>query len=607
MVSKRLNCEDFCNLHYSNNEKRDKFSKDLILYWAKAAEQYNKSFSDLTTEPKTKLSALESFKIMVDYFGVEDTMLIINFTSRNRPDISRLIGQSHNLIHPEGSYKLLRPCLNEWFQQIDDPYTRDSLQDLINSYYFRSKITQKLHGVETKDICATYLIVAKIQQVRRIRVGFSKNPEVLELIDKILDAAWFKFDNLKSKNGFKAIRNNSATKTEHLDMLILMQYHLTNNRRLIPSGNNWETDYKNIFSYIEKMEELCREDDSEWAKAYYWWSLWVLRKNKKIRLQPVREIEEKITDFRMTLNPDLNKYFENMEMKERKNLESSEKKSGYILNCLDVLLEHQNNPSNRIKTDKKEEKRLIIKSFLSTTIGSEAKNLTNFYCKTTTMKVVRLDFNRSSPKDSGFRESIVRNETSSIIESVLKEIRFAKSALNIQESKNNYTGIINISVIIAQLFMKINSFLSDSRITKKNWKENYQNTTFRSSIWTEDRSELENELSKEILGEMKIFLSEVDNFLLRAELSTDIALENPKSNDDAFRSLIFKWILDIEELGKNNKIKLHLVGEMFGDFTGLNKPKSQSLFLYSRKNKIKLELSKSKLNLAPVGESLSNQ
>ena len=106
---------------------------------------------------------------------------------------------------------------------------------------------------------------------------------------------------------------------------------------------------------------------------------------------------------------------------------------------------------------------------------------------------------------------------------------------------------------------------------------------------------------------MKIFLSEVDNFLLRAELSTDIALENPKSNDDVFRSLIFNWILDIEELGKNNKIKLHLVGEMFGDFTGLNKPKSQSLFLYSRKNKIKLELSKSKLNLAPVGESLSNQ
>lgn len=606
MASKGITREEFCNLHYSNNEKRDRFSKDLIRYWAKAAEYYNNSFLDLTTEPKTKLSALESFKIMVDCFGVEDSMLIINFTSRNRPDISRLIGQSHNLTHPEGSYKLLRPCLNEWFQQIDDPYTRDSLQDLINSYFFRSKITQKLQGVETKDICATYLIVAKIQQVRRIRVGFSKNPEVLELIDKILDAAWFKFDNLKSKNGFKAIRNNSATNTEHLDMLILMQYHLTNNRRLIPSGNNWVTDYKNIFSYMEKMKELCREDGSEWAQAYYWWSLWVLRKNKKIRLQPVHEIEEEITDFRKTLNPDLNKYFENMEKKERKNLESSEKRSGYILNCLDVLLEHQNNPSNRIKTDKKEEKRLIIKSFLSTIIGSEAKNLTNFYCKTTTMKVVRLDFERSSPKDSGFRRSIVRNETSSIIESVLKEIRFAKSALNILESKNNYTGIINISVIIAQLFMKINSFLSDSRITNKNWIKNRKNT-FRSSIWTEDRSELENELSKEILGEMKIFLSEVDNFLLRAELSTDIALENPKSNDDVFRSLILSWILDIEELGKNNKIKLYLVGEMFGDFTGLNKPKSQSLFLYSRKNEIKLELSKSKLNLAPVGESLSYQ
>lgn len=606
MASKGITREEFCNLHYSNNEKRDRFSKDLIRYWAKAAEYYNNSFLDLTTEPKTKLSALESFKIMVDCFGVEDSMLIINFTSRNRPDISRLIGQSHNLTHPEGSYKLLRPCLNEWFQQIDDPYTRDSLQDLINSYFFRSKITQKLQGVETKDICATYLIVAKIQQVRRIRVGFSKNPEVLELIDKILDAAWFKFDNLKSKNGFKAIRNNSATNTEHLDMLILMQYHLTNNRRLIPSGNNWVTDYKNIFSYMEKMKELCREDGSEWAQAYYWWSLWVLRKNKKIRLQPVHEIEEEITDFRKTLNPDLNKYFENMEKKERKNLESSEKRSGYILNCLDVLLEHQNNPSNRIKTDKKEEKRLIIKSFLSTIIGSEAKNLTNFYCKTTTMKVVRLDFERSSPKDSGFRRSIVRNETSSIIESVLKEIRFAKSALNILESKNNYTGIINISVIIAQLFMKINSFLSDSRITNKNWIKNRKNT-FRSSIWTEDRSELENELSKEILGEMKIFLSEVDNFLLRAELSTDIALENPKSNDDVFRSLILSWILDIEELGKNNKIKLYLVGEMFGEFTGLNKPKSQSLFLYSRKNEIKLELSKSKLNLAPVGESLSYQ
>ena len=606
MASKGITREEFCNLHYSNNEKRDRFSKDLIRYWAKAAEYYNNSFLDLTTEPKTKLSALESFKIMVDCFGVEDSMLIINFTSRNRPDISRLIGQSHNLTHPEGSYKLLRPCLNEWFQQIDDPYTRDSLQDLINSYFFRSKITQKLQGVETKDICATYLIVAKIQQVRRIRVGFSKNPEVLELIDKILDAAWFKFDNLKSKNGFKAIRNNSATNTEHLDMLILMQYHLTNNRRLIPSGNNWVTDYKNIFSYMEKMKELCREDGSEWAQAYYWWSLWVLRKNKKIRLQPVHEIEEEITDFRKTLNPDLNKYFENMEKKERKNLESSEKRSGYILNCLDVLLEHQNNPSNRIKTDKKEEKRLIIKSFLSTIIGSEAKNLTNFYCKTTTMKVVRLDFERSSPKDSGFRRSIVRNETSSIIESVLKEIRFAKSALNILESKNNYTGIINISVIIAQLFMKINSFLSDSRITNKNWIKNRKNT-FRSSIWTEDRSELENELSKEILGEMKIFLSEVDNFLLRAELSTDIALENPKSNDDVFRSLILSWILDIEELGKNNKIKLYLVGEMFGEFTGLNKPKSQSLFLYSRKNEIILELSKSKLNLAPVGESLSYQ
>jgi len=607
MVSKRLSREDFCNRHYSRNEKRDNFSKDLISYWVKAANYYNDSFSDLTTEPKTKLSALESFKIMVDYFGVENSMLIINFTSRNRVGISELISRSHNLSYPEGSYKILRPCMNEWYQQIDHPYTRDSLQDIINSYFFRSKITQKLQHVETKDICDVYLIIAKVQQVRRIRVGVSKNPEVLELIDKILDAAWFKFDNLKSKNGFKDIRNNSATKTEYLDMLILMQYHLTNNRRLIPSGNNWKTDYKNIFSYIEKMDALCREYDSEWVKVYYWWSLWVLRKNKKIRLQPVHKIEDKITEFRETLNPDLDMFLENIERKERKNLESSEKKSGYILNCLDVLLEHQNNPLKRTETDKKEENRLIIKSFLSMTIASEAKNLTNFYCNTTTMKIVRLDFHHPPVKDSpGFRKSIVRNETSSIIESVLKEIRFAKSALNIQESMNYYTGIVNISVIIAQLFMKINSFLSDSRITNKNWINN-QKKAYRSSIWSADRSELENELSIEILGEMKIFLSEVDNFLLRAELSTDIALENPKSNDDVFRNLIRSWILDIEELGKNNKIKLYLVGEIFGEFTGLNKTKSQSLFLYSRKNKIKLELSKSKLNLAPVGESLSYQ
>ena len=605
MVSKSLSREEFCNLHYSSNEKRDNFSKDLIHYWVKATEYYNNSFSDLTTEPKTKLSALESFKIMIACFGVEDSMLIINFTSRNRTGISRLISHSHNLSHPEGSYKILRPCMNEWYRQIDNPYTRDSLQDIINSYFFRSKITQKLKHVETKDICDIYLIVAKVQQVRRIRVGFFKNSQVLELIDKILDAAWFKFDNLKSNDGFKAIRNNSATRTENLDMLILMQYHLTNNRRLIPSGNNWETDHKNIFSFINKMDDLkSNYQDEPWTKVYYWWSLWVLRKNKKIRLQPVHEIEEKISEFRKSLNPDIGSYLENMYNKEGKNLESSEKKSGDILNCLDVLLEHQNNPSNRIETDKKDEKRLIIKSFLSMTIGSEAKNLTNFYCNTTTMKVVRLDFYRSSPKIRGFRKSIVRNETSSIIESVLKEIRFAKSALNIQESMNNYEGIVNISVIIAQLFMKIHSFLGDSRITNNNWINNWKKT-YRSSIWTEDRSELENELSKEILGEMKIFLSEVDNFLSRAELSTDIDLETPKDDDDFFQSLIRSWILDIEYLGKNNKIKLHQVGEMFGEFTGLDKPKSQSLFLYSRKNKIKLELSKSKLNLAPVGESLT--
>ena len=606
MVSKGLSREEFCNRHYSSNEKRDDFSKDLIRYWVIAAEYYNNSFSDLTTEPKTKLSALESFKIMVDCFGIENSMLIINFTSRNRPGISRLISRSHNLSHPEGSYKILRPCMNEWYQQIDNPYTRDSLQDIINSYFFRSKITQKLQHVETKDICDIYLIVAKVQQVRRIRVGFSKDSQVLELVDKILDAAWFKFDNLKSNNGFKAIRNNSATRTENLDMLILMQYHLTNNRRLIPSRNNWETDHKNIFYFINKMDDLKSDyQDEPWCKVYYWWSLWVLRKNKKIRLQPVHEIEEKISEFRKSLNPDIDSYLENMENKEAKNLESSEKKSGDILNCLEVLLEHQNNPSKRIKTDKKDEKKLIIKSFLSMTIGSEAKNLTNFYCNTTTMKIVRLDFYRSFPKDSsGFRKSIVRNETSSIIESVLKEIRFAKSALNIQESMNNYKGIVNISVIIAQLFMKIHSFLGDSRITNKNWINNW-NKPYRSSIWTDDRSELENELSKEILGEMKIFLSEVDNFLSRAELSTDINLETPKDDDDFFQNLIRSWILDIEHLGKNDKIKLYLVGEIFGEFTGLDRPKSQSLFLYSKKNKIKLELSKSKLNLAPVGESLS--
>ena len=606
MVSKGLSREEFCNRHYSSNEKRDDFSKDLIRYWVIAAEYYNNSFSDLTTEPKTKLSALESFKIMIACFGVEDSMLIINFTSRNRTGISRLISHSHNLSHPEGSYKILRPCMNEWYRQIDNPYTRDSLQDIINSYFFRSKITQKLQHVETKDICDIYLIVAKVQQVRRIRVGFSKDSQVLELVDKILDAAWFKFDNLKSNNGFKAIRNNSATRTENLDMLILMQYHLTNNRRLIPSRNNWETDHKNIFYFINKMDDLKSDyQDEPWCKVYYWWSLWVLRKNKKIRLQPVHEIEEKISEFRKSLNPDIDSYLENMENKEAKNLESSEKKSGDILNCLEVLLEHQNNPSKRIKTDKKDEKKLIIKSFLSMTIGSEAKNLTNFYCNTTTMKIVRLDFYRSFPKDSsGFRKSIVRNETSSIIESVLKEIRFAKSALNIQESMNNYKGIVNISVIIAQLFMKIHSFLGDSRITNKNWINNW-NKPYRSSIWTDDRSELENELSKEILGEMKIFLSEVDNFLSRAELSTDINLETPKDDDDFFQNLIRSWILDIEHLGKNDKIKLYLVGEIFGEFTGLDRPKSQSLFLYSKKNKIKLELSKSKLNLAPVGESLS--
>ena len=582
-IKTEINSAEFGVKHYSHPKVQ--FVKTLIDYWEKAMEHYYQGDST-----KTKISPLEGLIIMLQKYTAKELMIITNFTMRNR---QRILDAGVDLTGR--NFQALKGIIEQWNKQIEDPYAEDSLQDLIVSNRFRMEIERELklnnksNSKPTLDhICNTYQIIAKTQLVRRIRKGASRNSGNLELADNILDEAWELWKNLDIGNNpiNKEIISPGVAPTEHLDILIKMQFHLNNTRRIIPTKRDWEISLEDFYQEVSKLKENLK---TPWANHYYWWVLNIQLKQAKIRKYDYNKFEKAIQKHKEDIETKEKKFIENIEEKQRNNKTKPQNQT-VLIKGFQVLSEYQNKPSQRLDLTpkEKESRKRDIKNFLTEAQGTKATNRTSLFVDTKTMKIIPLD-------GSNQRFSTIPANTSSIIESVFKEIRYAKLISRVQESKNNYNGIIILVIVLSQLFMTLHILLGDSRITKQ-----YRS---KPSVWTSRRKPLEQTLSNEILADLIILLKDINRYLDRITQSRGQTNSPPQSD---IYLLIETWIVELQKLEEDHTTKLVNLHAKFGEFLCISNPHGfkDTIMLYSLKSEIKdIKITIDDINLKPVGES----
>jgi hypothetical protein len=332
----------FIESHYSD-DKND-FYEHLTSLWVKPLNSYINdpvyTFDDrkgieisVGSKSTRKLDSTDIFDIMLSKYSVQDFMLIVNFTMRNRDKFETLLGNKLDLPNHTG----LKLVLSEWKKQVNNPKTHDSLQELILQYRFRKKLEKELsknnnqksskyiEGL-TIDFCRTYSIVAKVQQVRRLRKGSSRNPGNIDLSDNIIANAWNEYKLIKQDN-LDQINSHCIVPARHLEFLVMMQHHLNNNRRYNPRPPSFDSRLSNLEK--EFGPEIKKIMDSKhvkpvWCEIYYWWYLRLRSKFHQRRLDRINQsvFDEQISQHKSLLTPQKQGYLKVLEGKEKDNLTS---------------------------------------------------------------------------------------------------------------------------------------------------------------------------------------------------------------------------------------------------------------------------------------------
>ena len=177
-----MSWEEFCEGHYNSypiydkdtgeekpdSDKKKEYRRKIIGYWEKSRPVEK---GDKNPNP------LQAMEELHEEFP-EDSMMIINFTNRNRRDIAKdLEGPDYHNRQYNWEVQGLVKVIQEWENQVKDPKVLDSLEKLIQS---KPELYSK----------PDYMITAMVHRVRRLRKGLRKNPGNLKLADRILKVAY---------------------------------------------------------------------------------------------------------------------------------------------------------------------------------------------------------------------------------------------------------------------------------------------------------------------------------------------------------------------------------------------------------------------------------
>lgn len=593
---------EFIESHYSN--KKDDFLDKLSLLWEIPLSKYiNKEvysskeaqkeilFSedkkiepdwngvDNLTKSPLKLKTHDVLDIMLNEYSVQDLMIIINFTMRNRVLIENKLGPRKL---KKEKYKGLELILNEWKDQVNNPKTHDSLQELISKFKFRNKLGKSLskeliHDVSKSpleisklvdDYCKAYLIVAKIQQVRRLRKGSSKNPGNISLADNILEDTWKLFDSIDESNKHK-IAPHSITPTINLDFIIIMQHHLNNNRRynsrdpLFSPSSSPDSNFENFkLDYFgdKILDEITKNGSPPWAEIYFWWYLRIKSKFFKCRLDAVKksEFDKKKLKHNKSLNHQKQGYLNEIEKQEMENMDPNKKNKlidGFkeISEYLVKELESSGNPLTtlsskaKIKAANKEmssseiqalyqtrkeyrkQSKLKIRDLMSI-LQSDGEiistNLTNPFIDTGTTQPICLKYDPINKEF--FASNLVPRDKTSLINNCRNAIRNANLSLRYLQSRNNFKSLILQIITLIQLIIKLRVNLQDSRI----YRYKFQDST-KSHVWSNNRDKLEKELFDEL---SKTLISILKN------------IQGQLEDKNSIYELLKHWIKQIEQI-----------------------------------------------------------
>ena len=609
---------EFIKSHYSDN--KDDFYDKLISLWEQPLSIY------ISTEVKTKtkindkwiikhigtkdtsmLKTNEILDIMLNVYSVQDLMLIINFTMRNRDKFEKRLGKKLN----QPKHKGLKLITSEWNSHMKDPKTYDSLQELISQYRFRKKLEKELSNKYNNqkssdyikelavDICKTYSIVAKIQQVRRLRKGSFRNSGNIELSDNIIANAWEDYESINSDN-FDEIDSHCITPVRYLNFLIMMQHHLNNNRRYNPRHPSFDSpklsNLEDGFGPEIKMIIDSTDSTPVWCEIYYWWYLRMRSKFFQRRLDRSNQsdFDNQIVEHTNSLTRKKQGYLKGIKKKEKKNLEEEEDNdlihgfkelseylnkemfeqkniqklqeqktqdpAAYKLSVKRKTSSHINNKSTLSQAHKKSNEKISkLMSILMSDKTNIASGLTNiFISSSSSTKPICLEYDSIIEKYVSL--NLVPRNKSSLINNCRNAIRNANLAFRHLQSTNDFKSLILQIIVLIQLIIKLRVNLQDSRI----YRHRFQKDT-KCRVWSDDRDTLEKELFDEF---SKTLISIFENIQRQLE------------NGDALDELLGNWKDIIEKipddlrvpnrLNPNHSIgRLGMLCDVLSSFLGL--------------------------------------
>ncbi|MEC8363385.1 MAG: hypothetical protein VXZ75_04630 [Candidatus Thermoplasmatota archaeon] len=257
MNKKLMSWEEFCDGHFTSYgvgkhpDKKKEYRRMIIGYWASSRIE---SGEERNNKGRKKPGPLQAMEELYEEFQ-EDSMIIINFTIRNRVGILRDL-RSPEFYDKEYKWEIrgLESVLREWEKQVSDPKTQDSLEILIQS---KPELYSK----------PAYMITAMIHRVRRLREGSNKNPGNLMLCDRILREAQRLFDE-SDEHGEN---NHAILANEHLELLIQMQFHLQDTRRQ-DFLKNQQRAYEDFTLNLIELH-YPSPNPSPGIAVYCWWAM----------------------------------------------------------------------------------------------------------------------------------------------------------------------------------------------------------------------------------------------------------------------------------------------------------------------------------------------
>ena len=460
-----MSWREFCKGHYNgypiydkdtgeekdDSDKKKEYRGKIIGYWEK---------SRLVGKGDRNPNPLQAMEELHEEFP-EDSMMIINFTNRNRRDIAKDLEGSDYQIHNEykREFRGLVKVIQEWENQVKDPKVLDSLEKLIQS---KPELYSK----------PDYMITAMVHRVRRLRKGLRKNPGNLKLADRILKVAYELLPD-SNKSGAK---DHAILPNDELKLLVEMQKHLQDTRRNKPQLDD------NLDDFTSKFKQLYSNNSPTTSPAiavYYWWALRIsyTRARSNLEFKKAEKYLDDMNKVKSEMNDDVKAYINCIEEAEKSGKPRDKEIAEYHKALTEFM--HCSNKSVTTKKGKLRKKEgLLYKAALDNNKATGIIPLFSWHSTTQPVQLI-----------ARCRKSIINAKTCS-------------SAISYRNSNSAQAMLMLVSI---DLLIRIRWYLTGSNIynTKADWNKADENTQPRRTVDGKSELEIAQELRDEIVHTLK--------------------------------------------------------------------------------------------------------